>query len=136
MAKRQDYTKLKRIYPIKIGSLANPFDLPWVTSDKVFLEVCRAAIDDSIDFVLIESDAWKDLDGERFKGYFNNILGIKKHVESQNKVFAIILHEYPSESRSVFYEMLIKNDFLVYPTMESAAKSFLKLYEYGRKAKP
>jgi acyl-CoA synthetase (NDP forming) len=125
--------KLKKIYPIKIGSLANPFDLPWVTSDKVFLEVCIAAIDNDIDFIIVEADAWKDLESERFKGYFSNLMGIKNHVESQNKVFVIILHEYPSESRAIFYEMLIKNNFIVYPTMESAAKSFLKLYEYGRK---
>lgn len=125
--------KFKKIYDINIGSLANPFDLPWVTSNKVFLDVCKAAIDENIDFIIVESDAWKDLESERFKGYFNNLLGIKDYIESQNKVFVIILHEYPSESRAIFYDMLIKNDFIVYPTMESAAKSFLKLYEYGRK---
>jgi len=125
--------RLNQIYSIKIGSLANPFDLPWVTSDKVFLDVCKAAIDENIDFIIVESDAWRDLESARFKGYFNNLLGIKNHIESQNKVFVIILHEYPSESRAIFYDMLIKNDFIVYPTMESAAKSFLKMYEYGRK---
>ena len=125
--------KLKKIYHIKIGSLANPFDLPWVTSDKVFLDVSKAAIDENIDFVIIESDAWKDLESERFQGYFNNLLGIKHHVESQNKVLVIILHDYPSESRTIFKELLIKNDFIVYPTIESAAKSYLKLSEYGRK---
>lgn len=127
--------KLKDIYSIKIGSLANPFDLPWITSNKVFLEVCIAAIDENIDFIIIESDAWRDLESERFKGYFDNLLGIKHHVELQNKVFVIILHEYPSKSRAIFYDMLIQNDFIVYPTMESAAESFLKLYEYGQKLK-
>jgi acyl-CoA synthetase (NDP forming) len=127
--------KLKEIYPIKIGSLTNPFDLPWITSNKVFLEVSKAAIDDSIDFVIVETDAWKDLESERFKGYYNNLVGIKNHVESLNKVFVIILHEYPSESRAIFVDMLIKNDFLVYPTLESAARAFLKLYEYGKKLK-
>lgn len=125
--------KLKEIYPIKIGSLTNPFDLPWVVSEKVFLEVSKAAIDDNIDFVIVETDAWKDLEGTRFQNYLNNLLGIKEHVESLNKVFVIVLHEYPSKSRAKFNEILINNDFLVYPDIISAGRAFLKLYDYGKK---
>jgi hypothetical protein len=29
--------------------------------------------------------------------------------------------------------MLLKDNFLVYPSLEAAAKSYLKLYEYGEK---
>jgi hypothetical protein len=47
----------------------------------------------------------------------------------------IILHEYPSESRKEFYEMLIADNFLVYRNIEIAAKAFLKLFEYGQKLK-
>jgi len=31
--------------------------------------------------------------------------------------------------------MLLNDNFLVYPSLESAAKSFLKLYEYGETVK-
>ncbi|MFW9879202.1 MAG: hypothetical protein ACFFG0_39485, partial [Candidatus Thorarchaeota archaeon] len=67
------------------------------------------------------------------KGYYKNLLEIRDYVESQNKTIIIILHEYPSESRKIFVEMLLKDNFLVYPSLEAAAKSFLKLYEYGLK---
>ncbi len=127
--------KLKAIYPSKIGSLANPFDLPWVTSKREYLDVCKAAIDDNIDLVIVETDAWRDLESNHFKGYYHNLTEIKKHVESLNKVFTIILHEYPSESRKKFYAMLIADNYLVYPNIDIAAKSFLKLYEYGNKQK-
>lgn len=125
--------KLKKIYPIKIGSLSNPFDMPWVTADKVFLEVCKVAIDDDIDLVIVETDTWRDLNDARFKGYYNNLLGIKTYTESLEKVFIIILHQYPSESRTLFHDKLVKDGFLVYPSIESAAKSFLSLYKYGQK---
>ena len=127
--------ELKAIYPSKIGSLANPFDLPWVTSKREYLDVCKTAIDDNIDLVIVETDAWSDLESDHFKGYYHNLTEIKKHVESLNKVFTIILHEYPSESRKKFYAMLIADNFLVYPNIDIAAKSFLKLYEYGQKQK-
>jgi len=127
--------KLKSIYPSKIGSLANPFDLPWVTSRKEYLDVCKAAIDDNIDLVIVETDAWNDFESDHFKGYYHNLSEIKKYVESLNKVFMIILHEYPSESRKLFHEMLITDNFLVYRNIEIAAKAFLKLYEYGQKQK-
>lgn len=127
--------KLKEIYPIRVGSLANPFDLPWVTHQKVLVKVCKSAIDDKIDLVIVETDAWKDMEGERFKGYYNNLLELRDYVESLNKVFIIILHQYPSESRAKFSQMLINDKFIMYPTIEAAAKSFLKLYEYGKKLK-
>ncbi len=126
---------LKQIYPIKIGSLSNPLDMPWIVSTKVYLEVCKAAIDDDIDFVMLVTDAWRDLEEKRFKNYYNNLLGIKTHVESIDKIFVIILPDYPSESRKRFHAKLTKDGFLVYPSIERAAKSFLKLYEYGKKRK-
>ncbi len=125
--------KLKKIYPIRVGSLSNPFDLPWVTHQKVLVEVCKAAIDENIDLVIVETDAWRDMEGERFKGYYNNLLELREYVESLNKIFIIILHQYPSKSRKIFYNILVKDKFLVYPTIEAVAKSFLKLYKYGKK---
>ncbi|MFX1323753.1 MAG: CoA-binding protein [Promethearchaeota archaeon] len=125
--------KLKTIYPIRVGSLSNPLDLPFVTYQKELVEVTKAAVHENINLVLIETDAWKDIESRRFQGYYSNLLEIKSYVESQNKVLIIILHQYPSESRKIFVDMLLKDNFLVYPSLETAAKSFLKLYEYGKK---
>jgi len=125
--------KLTEIYPIRVGSLANPLDLPFVTYQKELADVTKAAVDENISLVLLETDAWKDIEGKRFKGYYNNLIDIRNYVERQNKVFIIILHQYPSESRRIFVDMLLKDNFLVYPSLEAAAKSFLKLYEYGEK---
>jgi len=127
--------KLKKIYPGVVGSLANPLDLPWITQTNTFLEVCVAAIDENIDLVIIETDAWSDMESEGFKAYYNNLVKIKEHTETLNKIFIIILHQYPSESRNAFYNKLVKDDFLVYPTIERAAKSFLAAQEYGKKKK-
>ena len=124
---------LKEIYPIKIGSLANPLDLPWLTANEAYLNICVAAIDDDIDFVMLVSDAWSDLEGERFKNYFKNLQGIKAHVESLDKTLVIILSDYPSESRQKFYAKLNNEGFILFPSIERAAKSFLKLAEYGKK---
>ena len=58
---------------------------------------------------------------------------IKEYVESLNKILILILYQYPSESRKAYYDMLIKDGFIVYPTLPRAAKSFLALYNYGMK---
>ncbi|MHA2288424.1 MAG: CoA-binding protein [Promethearchaeota archaeon] len=127
--------KLKEKYPIKIGSLANPLDLPWVGSSELYLNVSKAVIDDNIDFIMIVTDAWRDLEGDRFKNYYRNIIGIKSHVESLDKTFVLVLPDYPSESRQKFQDKLVEDGFLVYSSIERAAKSFLKLFEYGKKRK-
>jgi len=126
---------LKQIYPIRVGSLTNPLDMPWIISSEVYSEVCRAAIDDTIDLVLIVTDAWRDLDDDKFKNFYRNLLEIRKHTESLDKVFVIILPQYPSESREILSNKLKNDRFLVYESIKSAAKSFLKLYEYGNKRK-
>ncbi len=133
--KGETLKKLNEIYPIRVGSLSNPLDLPFVTYQKELVEVTKAAIDENISLVLLETDAWKNIEGERFKGYYKNLLEIKDYVENQNKIFVIILHQYPSESRKIFSDMLLKDNFLVYPSLEAAAKSFLKLYEYGEEVR-
>ncbi len=127
--------KLTNIYPIRVGSLSNPLDLPFVTYQKELAEVTKAAVNEDISLVIVESDAWKNIEGKQFKGYYNNLLEIREYVEKQNKTMIIIQHNYPSESRKIFVNMLLKDNFLVYPSLESAAKSFIKLYEYGKKIK-
>jgi len=126
---------LKQIYPIRVGSLSNPLDMPWIISSKVYLEVCKAAIDDTIDLVMIVTDAWRDLEDDKFKNFYINLLGIRKHAESLDKIFVIILPQYPSESREILSNKLKSDGFLVYESIERAARSFLKLYEYGKKRK-
>jgi len=127
--------KLKKIYPIKIGSLSNPLDLPWIEGTKEYLEICKAAISENIDLVIIETDASSNLESKGFQTYYSNILKIKEYVESLNKLLILVLYQYPSESRKAYYEMLIKDGFIVYPTLPKAAKSFLALYNYGMKSK-
>jgi len=71
--------KLKKIYPIKIGSLSNPLDLPWIEQTKEYLEICKAAISENIDLVIIETDAASNLESKGFQAYYSNILKIKEY---------------------------------------------------------
>ena len=125
--------KLRKVYPLKIGSLNNPLDLPWISKTQKFLDLSKAAISEDIDLVVLETDAWGNMEGEGFKGYYSNLLQIKEHVESLDKILIIILHQYPDRNRDEFYKMLIKDDFIVYPGLRRAGKSYLALYEYGQK---
>ncbi|MFX1281320.1 MAG: CoA-binding protein [Promethearchaeota archaeon] len=133
--KGETLEKLTNIYPIRVGSLANPLDLPFVTYQKELVEVTKAAVDENISLIIVETDAWKDLEGQQFKGYYKNLLEIRDYVENQNKIMIIILHQYPSESQKIFIDMLLKDNFLVYSSLEATAVSFLKLFEYGKKIK-
>ncbi|MHA1642004.1 MAG: CoA-binding protein [Promethearchaeota archaeon] len=125
--------KLKKIYPLKIGSLSNPLDLPWITSRPEFFEISKNAISGEIDLIIVETDAWRELESDRFKQYYENLLKLKNYSEGLGKIFVIILHQYPSKSREIFYNMLLEDEFLVYPTIKNAAIAFLKLHEYGKK---
>jgi len=125
--------KLKTIFPIRVGSLSNPFDIPWITHRKEVVDICKSAIDENIDLVIIETDTWRDMENERFKGYYKNLLELREYVESLNKIFIIILHQYPSKSLEIFHQKLMNDKFIVYSTIEAAAKAFLKLFEFGKK---
>ena len=127
--------KLNKIFPLHIGSLSNPFDIPWITHRKEVVDICKSAIDKNIDLVIIETDTWRDMESERFKGYYSNLLELRAYVESSNKIFIIILHQYPSESLEKFHQKLINDKFIVYSNIEAAAKSFLKLFEFSEKLK-
>ncbi len=129
----ENLKRLREIFPVKIGSLSNPFDLPWITHRKEFLNLTKAAFDENIDLVIVETDAWRNRQNERFKNYYSNIVELRDYVELKGKIFIIILHQYPSESQTAYNEMLRKDNFIVYPTIETAAKAFLKLYEFGKK---
>ncbi len=126
--------KLRKIYPVKIGSLSNPIDLPWISSSDKYLKLALTAITENINLVMILTDAWEDFEGEdHFQRYYNNLLKIRDHTESLNNIFALILPYYPARRRKRYLNKLMKDNFIVYPSFRRAAKSFLALYEYGRK---
>ncbi len=125
--------KLRNVYPLKIGSLSNPLDLPWIVATEIFVNLCKAAIDDDIDLFIIETDSPLHWDEERFNQYYNNLLKIKEHIESLNKILILVLPEYPHKVRQNYYKKLLNDGFIVYPSIHRAAMAFLKLYEYGSK---
>jgi len=127
--------KLMNIHPLKVGSYSNPLDLPWISYTDEFYDVCKVAISENIDLVIIETDTPGKFHGQWFQGYVKNLIKIRDYVLSLNKILIIILHEYPDEDRQKYYELLKENDFLIYPTIQRAAKSYLALYEYGQKIK-
>ena len=128
--------KLRKIYPIKIGSLNNPLDMPWISSTKKYFEVVTTAISGNIDLVIIETDIYGDeFQSEYFKNYYTNITRIKEYTESLGKMFMLILPQYTSKYREKYLNKLFKDNFIVYPSVRRAGKSFLALYEYGRKIK-
>ena len=128
--------KLRKIYPIKIGSLKNPLDMPWISSSQKYYEVVTTAISENIDLAIIETDIFEnEFESDYFKNYYNNILKIKEYTESLDKIFILVLPQYPSEFRKKYMDKLLKDNFIVYPSVRRAAKSFLALYEYGKKIK-
>ena len=128
--------KLRKIYPVKIGSLSNPIDLPWISSSDKYLDLALTAITEDINLVMILTDAWEEFEGEdSSQKYYNNLLNIREHTESLDNIFALILPDYPARRRRRYYSKLIKDNFIVYPSFRRAAKSFLALYEYGSKIK-
>ena len=127
--------KLRKIYPVKIGSLSNPLDLPWISFSDKYLEVALAAISEEMNLVMILTDAWDDFEGDRFNTYYNNLVKIRDHTESLNNIFILILPEYPARRRKRFMDRLMKDGFIVFPSIRRAAKAYLALYEYGRKSR-
>ncbi|MFX1259132.1 MAG: CoA-binding protein [Promethearchaeota archaeon] len=125
--------KLMEAHPqFKVGSLSNPLDLPWISSTKEYLNICKSAISENIDLIVIYKDPDRQKD-ERSKKRYDILLEIKKYIESLNKILIIITREYPDEKRIKFYFRLIKDGFIVYPDIKRAAKSFLAFYMYGKK---
>jgi len=63
--------RLRNVYPIKIGSLSNPLDLPWVSRSNEYVELCKAAITENIDLIVIHANPWAMLDKQRFESYLH-----------------------------------------------------------------
>jgi hypothetical protein len=54
-------------------------------------------------------------------------------VEELNKILLMILPEYPHALRAEYYDQLIRDGFIVYPSIERAGKAFLALRAWGRR---
>ena len=131
----EEKKKLMDVYPLKIGSLSNPLDLPWIVTTDIFPNLGKAAVTDKIDVVMLETDSPMHWDKDRFEQYYKNLVEIRDHVVSLNKIFILILPEYPHRARLKYYTKLLEEGFIVYPSITRAAKAFLALYEYGNKLK-
>ncbi len=125
--------KLQKIHQLKVGSLSNPLDLPWMVYTDAYRKITQAAITEEIDLVIIESDSWRNIQDPEFQWYYDNILEIKRHVEELGKILIITLPEYPDENRNNFFQNLVRDGFIVFPNMKRAAQAFLALYDYGLK---
>ncbi len=128
--KEETKDKLLKIYPLKVGSLSNPLDLPWITRSEVFFKLCKAAITEEIDVIIMHTNIFVLRDNERFRLYLENLNKLKEHVDSNHKILMLILFDSPEKEWIYYYNILKENGFLVYPNLKRAATAFLKLHEY------
>ena len=127
--------KLRDVYPLTIGSYSNPLDLPWIVSQEIFADICKAAVTENVDLVLLETDSPLHWEPEQFEVYWNNLRIIRDNVNSLNKLFILILPEYPHPHQREYKKKLFDEGFIVYPSVRRAAKAYLSLYEYSKKIK-
>lgn len=129
--------KLMKIHPIVLGSLRNPLDLPWISGTPTYVELAKVAIaEGNIDVVIIEVGVSDDfLQSDFHTHHLNNLKLIKDFAESLGKIFILILPHSRGQYREEYYDVLVKDGFLVYPSVRIAGRAFLALYEYGRKIK-
>ena len=126
--------RLMNIYPLKVGSLSNPLDIPWISTRRYsqYMDLCKAAISENVDFVIMHTDA-RRRDKKSFERMVNNLKTIKEYIESLNKILIIILPDSPVSIRKRYYNKLVNDGFIVYPDLRRATKAFLAFYEHGKK---
>jgi hypothetical protein len=108
--------------------------MPWISRSDTYLEVAKAAIEEDIDLVIIETDTWEnEFASEYFTSYYNNLIQIREFTESLGKTFMLILPQYPGKHRERYKNKLINDDFMVFPSVRRAGKAFLALHDYGEK---
>jgi acyl-CoA synthetase (NDP forming) len=125
--------KLRKIYPIKVGSLSNPLDMPYIEMREEYVEIINTAMSEDIDLIIMQTDTASNLQSKNRLGLYSNLKKIKNYAESKNIVLILVLYEYPDENRKIYYDMLTNDGFIVYPSIPRAVEAFLKLYEYGKK---
>jgi hypothetical protein len=110
--------------------------MPWISSSATYIEVAKTAISGNIDVVMIETDTFGDEFQEEYQSnYYKNLLKVKEYTESLGKTLMLILPQYSGKTRENYFSKLTKDGFIVYPNVRRAGKSFLALYEYGKKIK-
>jgi len=126
--------KLMKIYPIKVGSLSNPLDMPWISSRRhqQYLDLCKAAISEDIQLIIMHTDA-RHRDKKSYETMYNNLTIMKEYIESLNKILILILPDSPIIIRKRYYKRLVKDGFIVYPDLRRATKAFIAFYEHGKK---
>ena len=126
--------RLMKIYPLKVGSLSNPLDIPWISTRRYsqYMDLCKAAISENVDFVIMHTDA-RRRDKKSFERMVNNLKTIKEYIESLNKILILILPDSPVSIRKRYYNKLVNDGFIVYPDLRRATKAFLAFYEHGKK---
>jgi len=125
--------KLRKIYPIKVGSLSNPLDMPYIEMREEYVEIINTAMSEDIDLIIMQTDTASNLQSKNRLGLYSNLKKIKNYAESKNIVLILVLYEYPDENRKIYYDMLTNDGFILYPSIPRAVEAFLKLYEYGKK---
>lgn len=125
--------KLQKL--ISIGNIKNPLDLPWISREEKYPEICKLAInEDYLGGVILETGTWDKLD-ERFDQYYKNLLEIYDFTKQKRKPFLLSLpYTFLYKQREKFKKRLIKHGFPVFPSIIRAARAFLTLYNYQRKS--
>ena len=128
--------RLQNVYNIKVGSLSNPLDLPWIMHRRPdeYVALSKAAISENIDLVIMHTDA-RRRDKKSFDLMYDTFKIIRDYVESLNKILILILPNSPTGGRKRYYQRLIKDGFLVYSDLRNGLKAFLAFYEHGKKLK-
>ena len=81
----------------------------------------------------MHTDARYKRDDEESKKRYYNMLAIKKHCESQNKIFVLILSNVPDRAQIKYFKELVKDGFIVYSSIRKTARAFMALHDYGRR---
>lgn len=125
--------RLRKVYPIKIGSLSNPLDIPWASRSEKYLNLCKTAIKENVDVIIMHTNARSIVDKERFEKYYGNLKQIREEAEALNKILIMILDESPQKIRNDYFQLLVQENFIVFSDLRKAARAFLAFYEYGKK---
>ncbi|MHA1729938.1 MAG: CoA-binding protein [Promethearchaeota archaeon] len=123
-------SKMKEM--IKIGSISNPLDLPWVSGTDTYLKIIKMAADEPyIGGVFLESFAASD-EWDRGKDYFKTLQTLKNYCNQLGKPLFISLPYANIIKREELKKKLLQMGIPIFPSFESAAKSFLNLYNFQK----
>lgn len=121
---------------IRIGSTLNPLDLPWVSGSETYAKIIQiAASEPYIGGVFLETFAPSD-DWDRGDDYLTRLLGLKEYCTSLGKPFFISLpYGGNAVKREEFKQKILGMGIPIFPSFDSAARSFLNLYKFQKSTK-